>query len=141
MTHSVGTHLSAALDDAGRIGTARAAALTGASLVLWAAASQVIRVAVPAGWFAPGPAVAMFALALPNAWLTVWMVRRLVGPAHVLRGTMLACAVAMLADGVALVWAPALYGADTANVTAGAAWLLFGVACILLAALRDRAAS
>lgn len=139
MTHSAGSHLSAALDHAGRIGIARAAMLTGASLVLWAAASQVIRVAVPAGWFAPGPALFMFGLALPNAFLSVWLVRRMVGAAHVLRGTMLACAVAMLADGVALVWAPALYGADTVNVTAGAAWLLFGVACILLAALRDHA--
>jgi hypothetical protein len=41
----------------------------------------------------------------------------------------------MLCDGVALTWAPGVYGGASARLALGAAWLLFGVGAILVGAL------
>jgi hypothetical protein len=45
------------------------------------------------------------------------------------------CIVALILDGIALVWFQALYGAEGATLLAPAAWLLAGVGWLELAAL------
>jgi hypothetical protein len=40
----------------------------------------------------------------------------------------------MLCDGIALTWAPSVYGGVSPRLALGAAWLLWGVGAILLAA-------
>jgi hypothetical protein len=80
--------------------------------------------------------VLLFAVTVPAAWGSVWLAGRVANlrPAQLVPGTAFACAVAMLCDGVALTWAPGVYGGASARLALGAAWLLFGVGAILIAA-------
>jgi hypothetical protein len=104
-------------------------------LIGWFIAAMFIRVAIPLGWFAPPLTAVMFIAAVPASWLLVELVRRLAGGADLLARVTIMCVVALLLDGLALVWLPGLYGASGAELLAPAAWLLFGVGVIELVAL------
>src|SRR5436189_806160 len=104
-------------------------------LVGWFIAAMFIRLAIPLGWFAPPLTVVLFVVAVPASWLLVELVRRLAGGADLLARVTIMCVVALLLDGLALVWLPSLYGAEGAELLPAAAWLLFGVGWIEFAAL------
>ena len=120
-----------------RLSRAQAARLAVLAVVLWYLAALFIRFALPAGLYGGGPGVLLFAATLPLAWGSIRLAERVAGlrPAQVVPGTAFACAVAMLCDGVALTWAPGVYGGASARLALGAAWLLFGVGAILVAAI------
>ncbi len=103
-------------------------------VLLWFAVAMFIRYAPPA-LFGRGIATSLlFAAALPIAWVTIWVTRRVasLGPNQLVAASALASAAAMLCDGIALTWS-SLYGSGTDLVPA-AAWLLWGVGAILVAA-------
>ena len=82
-----------------------------------------------------------FLLSIPVAWMCVRPCRRLAGldRAQIVPGVTLLVVVAALMHGLALRWAPGLYGSDHAG-RLGSAWLLWIYGLILgsalLAALR-----
>jgi hypothetical protein len=121
----------------GRLSRAQFGRLALFAVGFWYVAAVFIRFGLPAGLYGGGPGALLFAATVPLAWGSVWLAARVAGlrPAQVVPGTAFACAVAMLCDGVALTWAPGVYGGASAGLALGAAWLLFGVGAILVAAL------
>jgi hypothetical protein len=106
-------------------------------LALWIAVALVIR-AAPAMLFDRGAwTVLLFAAALPNAFFTLWLARRLAAPSpeRIVPFLAVGCATAMLCDGVALTWAAPLYGGGGKDLASAAALLLWGVAAILIVGL------
>ena len=71
--------------------------------------------------------VAAFAVALPMAWLTIWLSARLGAfePAQQPRAITFMCWAALLMDAVALMWAPGLYGQPPEVLHRAAAFLLW----------------
>src|SRR5258708_741820 len=86
----------------------------------WFIAAMFIRFALSLGWFGAGPRLVLFAAAVPAAWFLVEVVRR-IAPAHLLERVTVLCVTALLLDGLALVWFPALYGAEGAALLTPAA--------------------
>lgn len=102
-------------------------------LVFWLVAALYIRFA-PFGAFDRGPStMLLYTITVPAAWISVQVAKRLATLAadQLLPGVAIASAAAMLCDGIGLVWWP-LYG--EADRLPGAAWLLWGVGMILIAA-------
>lgn len=122
---------------AGRLSRAQLGRLAVFAVAFWYVAVLFIRFGLDAGWYGGAPGALLFVVTVPGAWGSVWLAMRVarLGPAQVVPGTAFACAVAMLCDGVALTWAPGVYGGASARLVLGAAWLLFGVGAILVAAL------
>ena len=112
----------------------QAAILVVWGVLLWFLVALFIRWAPPA-LFGRGLATALlFAAAAPIAWALIWVTQRVASlrPDQLVAGAALASAAAMFCDGVALTWS-SLYGSGTDLVPA-AAWLLWGVAAIIIAA-------
>lgn len=112
----------------------QAAILAAWGVLLWFMVALFIRWAPPA-LFGRGAATALlFAAAAPIAWALIWVTQRVASlrPDQLVAGAALASAAAMFCDGIALTWS-SLYGSGTDLVPA-AAWLLWGVAAILIAA-------
>lgn len=110
--------------------------------IFWFLAALVIRFLGP-GVFAPGSAVLLlvFALAVPIAWGFVWLGTAIAGArgAAVVPAVAIMAATAMLLDGVALTWFPALYGLPPASLVIVGACLLWGVGwCLVIAFLWGR---
>lgn len=108
------------------------------SLVLWAVAAAGIHAAIPAGWFQGLPLVALYVASLPLAWGCLNLVRRIgrLRPGQGAAAMLAALFPAMLCDGLALAFWPAIYGPPGAPLAAAAGWLLWGLAWCMLAALR-----
>ncbi len=105
--------------------------------VAWYLAALLIRfygdVLLTGGW-EHRATVAVAALAAP---LVTWLVARATGtPPHAMTHPMaLMVMIAVLLDGLAVTWAPELYGGPGPTLSYGAAFLLWGVGCLLLSAL------
>jgi hypothetical protein len=71
--------------------------------------------------------VVAFAVALPMAWLTIWLAARLGAfvPEQQARAVTFMCWAALLMDGAALMWAPGLYGQPPEALHRAAAFLLW----------------
>lgn len=110
--------------------------LAGWGVVLWLLVALTIRIAPPVLFERGAWTALLFAGALPNAWLTIWLTRRLfsLSAVQIVPATAIASAAAMLCDGVGLTWTT-LYGPGTKDLVPAAALLLWGVAWILVAAL------
>jgi hypothetical protein len=110
--------------------------LAALAIVLWYAAALCIRVGLPAGLYGGSAGALLFVATGGLAWPTVRLAARVgaLRPFQVVPGVAMACAVAMLCEGIALTWAPAVYGGVSPRLALGAAWLLWGVGAILLAA-------
>lgn len=116
------------------LGRRQTAILLSWGVLLWFSAAMFIRY-VPAALFGRGAATALlFAAAVPVAWVTIWATRRVASlrSDQLVAGAALGSAAAMFCDGIALTWT-SLYGSDRDLVPA-AAWLLWGVAAILVSA-------
>ncbi len=106
-------------------------------VVAWLVAALFIRYSTPWGLFSSAASVPLFVLTVPGAWLLVRVGRRVgsLQPSQLVAGIAVADAAALLCDGIALTWAPALYGTDAASILPAAAWLLWGVGVIFALAL------
>ena len=120
---------------AGQLSGRQTAIVIGWGVLLWLLVALLIR-AAPGQLFDRGLwTVALFATAWPNAWVTVWLTRRIARLSldQLVPGCALACAAAMLCDGVALTWT-SLYGPGARDLVAVGATLLWGVAAIIVTA-------
>ena len=114
---------------------------------LWVLATLNIRL-MPTSLTDPVAATILYVVAVPCGWLSVWLAKRLgrLSWDQVPTGVAVVGAVAMMMDGAALRWFPALYSSNDTAVRLGAAWLLwgygvaFGIA-VLMAARAGRMAS
>lgn len=117
--------------------------LASLAVLLWYVAARCIRVGLPAGLYGGPSGAVLFAASVGIAWpavrLGAWV--GALRPPQVLPGIVFACAVAMLCDGLALTWAPGVYGGTSPRLALGAAWLLWGVGAILLVAAAGRRGS
>ncbi len=95
--------------------------------ILWAIGVVAIHFAAPSGAFATRLAFLVLLAAVPMAWGTVRLARRLFLPdgASLVEAVGLVALPAALLDGIALTWAPEIYAADAADQRAAAAWLLW----------------
>lgn len=112
--------------------------LAGWGVFLWFVVALAIRFSPP--WlFGRGVwTLLLFAGAIPSGWGTVWLTRKLFGlnRSELVAASALASAAAMLCDGIAFTWS-GLYGPETRDVVPAAAFILWGVAWILVAAFRQ----
>jgi len=110
--------------------------------VVFLLAALLLRQMSLAGWL-DGPARAIvFVLAVPGSLPVVLVLRRLAGllPGQLLGGMAIGTGTATLLDGLALSWAPALYGGPAHVAGAGAAILWGAGVLIFLAYVIDRRA-
>ena len=104
------------------------------SVLLWGVGVAAIRLALPFGGFAAGPASwAVLAATLPLAWVCLRLCVGVAGKAgvDVIGVAALVCTPALLLDGVAMSLVPWLYGPLEAGRRAGAAWVLWFVGVTL----------
>jgi len=119
----------------------RQLALVVMGAVTWFFAAMIIRFTLPLGWLGGGPiTLALFAITVPFGALMIEGAHRMVrgDPARVMNTAVVICLVGLLMDGIAFVWASALYTGDRAVLWQGGAWLLWTVGAILAyATIRD----
>jgi len=122
----------------GQLRRGQIASLATLGVVLWLLFALLIRYSIPTGLFGNAAASALlFAAAFPLAWLMIRLCRRVaaLSPGQVVPGVVVASAAALSCDGLALTWAPNLYGPDAASILPAAAWLFWGVGVSLALAL------
>jgi hypothetical protein len=110
--------------------TARSIAL---GIFFWFVAALCVRYFSSAE-SAGGPrSLLTFALSIPGGWLVMWITRRVAAlqPAQMVPGLAMGVAAASFCDGIAMTWTRALYGSAPEQILPGAAWILWGVGCIL----------
>jgi hypothetical protein len=114
-----------------------AARLAMLGAVLWVIGVAGIHLASPSGVFSRRLGFFVLLAALPMAWGTVRLARRICLPsgAGLVEAVGLVALPAALLDGIALTWAPGLYAADAADQRAAAAWLLWFLGASFAAAL------
>ena len=98
------------------------------SLLLWITGAVMIRLLIPFEVFAGGAlTVLVFAAGIAINVPTIWLVQRLGGlrREQTVYGMALGSAVAIIFDGVAITWAPWLYGGITPDLHRAGAWLLW----------------
>lgn len=108
------------------------------ALLLWISGAVMIRLLTPLGVFSGGALTALiFAAGVAINWPTLWLVERLGGlrRPQIVPGMALGSGVAILCDGLAIAWAPWLYGGSSEDLSRAAAWLLWTVGVGLIGAL------
>ena len=110
------------------------AILAALGAALWLGAALLLRVLAPLGVYDGVWRVVLYAAIVPGTWPFVLL---LVGAAGLARAQALtavavALAVATLLDGLALAWAPWLYGTTEAHVAAAGAAILWGAGVFLV---------
>jgi len=111
--------------------------LTLLGVVAWFAVAMLVRFTGPFFFDEGVLHLAYLAFGGAIAWPTLYVIRRVAGvPANrVLRPTALALAVASICDGLALSFAPWIYGPVGLHTGFAGAVILFGVGWLLLAAI------
>lgn len=81
--------------------------------------------------------MAIFTATLVSSPALVWGLAKLTGvaPGAMLAPCVVALMTALFLDGIAISWAPALYGGEGPALALNAAWLLWAVGCVLLSAM------
>ena len=111
-----------------------------ASVLLWAIGVAMIRVLAPTGWLTGTLSWLVLPATLPVAWLTLRLATHVAGRSmDVVTLAALACAPALLLDGVGFSCVPGLYGPAEDGRRAAAGWLLWFVGAILALAFRQAA--
>ncbi len=110
------------------------------ALLLWITGAVLIRLLIPFEVFAGGAlTVLIFAAGIAINVPTIWLIQRMGGlrREQTVAGMALGSAVALICDGVAITWAPWLYGGVTPDLHRAGAWLLwtagFGLAFAFIA--------
>lgn len=102
--------------------------------ILWLGAALLLRALAPLGVYDGLARVALYAAIVPGTWPFVLLLVRAAGLARrqALSGVAVALAVATLLDGLALAWAPGLYGTTEAHVAGAGAAILWGAGVFLV---------
>lgn len=102
--------------------------LTLYGVLLWFIAAMLVRVLVPMGALDGWPRALTYALIVPGTVPTIWIMQKIAALARTQLGvaTAVVTATALLLDGVAAAWFPALYADSAEGVLAGAAVILWG---------------
>lgn len=110
------------------------AILAALGAVLWLAAALLLRALAPFGIYEGTGRIILYAAIVPGTWPFVLLLVRAAGlvRAQALTGVAVALAVATLLDGLALAWAPWLYGTDVAHVAGAGAAILWGAGVFLV---------
>jgi hypothetical protein len=110
--------------------------------VVFLLAALLLRQIALAGWLDGSARAITFLLAVPGSVPVVLVLRRLAGllPGQLLGGMAIGTGTATLLDGLALSWAPALYGGPDHAAAAGAAILWGAGVLIFLGYVLDRPA-
>ena len=79
----------------------------------------------------------LFLITIPLSWEFIWGCLKIFGypTAKALPPVLMMCVTGMLLDGIAITNFPILYGEDNTQIMLGAAWLLWGVAVLLVVAM------
>ncbi|MEI6159754.1 MAG: hypothetical protein WCP77_07970 [Roseococcus sp.] len=107
------------------------------AVLLWISGAVLIRLTIPLGVFSGGVlTVLAYAIGIAINVPTIWLARLLGGlrQDQIIFGMALGSGVAILCDGLALTWAPGLYGGVSEDLHRAAAWLLWTVAFGLIGA-------
>ncbi|RMB08437.1 hypothetical protein [Eilatimonas milleporae] len=113
-----------------------------AGAVLWFLAALLLKVIGPMGAYEGINMVILYVLVIPVTVPFIPLVRTVAGLAHdqTALGIAMATAAAALLDGLALAWAPGLYGTETAYVAGAGATILWGAGvAIVLGFVMNRA--
>jgi hypothetical protein len=109
--------------------------------LLWFVAAMLVRFLGPVGALDGASRVVTYALVIPGTIPFVMMTRTLakLGRDQTLAGISVVTAAALLLDGIAHAWFPAIYGSDPALLVAGAAVIFWGAGVgLVLGFLMDR---
>ena len=114
--------------------TRQIAILAGLGAVLWLAAALLLRALAPFGIYEGSGRIVLYAAVVPGTWPFVLVLIRAAGlrRAQALSGVAVALAVATLLDGLALAWAPWLYGTGVEQVAGAGAAILWGAGVFLV---------
>lgn len=118
--------------------------LLGIGTVLWLGAGLLLNALAAAGMLAGGARLIVYALVVPGTLPFVLMTRWLAGLAagQLFAGVAVVTMTALLIDGVAVAFAPWIYGETETQVLAASAAVLWGAGVgLVLAALLNRPAS
>ena len=101
-------------------------------IAFWFVALLAIRYS-PGSFTHPVRGTVGFVTAIPIAWLSVRLTRRLarLSRDQLLPGISIACVIAMLLDAVGLRWWPSLYSGSDTTIRFASGWLLWGYALSL----------
>jgi hypothetical protein len=109
-------------------------------LALWFVAAMIVHY-LPQMMDGSIGTLTMFAISIPNAFITIWLFEKLVKPApgELLQSITWGMATALLLDGIGVSFAPSLYAGISSATQYGAALIMFGAGVILLfTMLRDK---
>jgi hypothetical protein len=118
--------------------------LLGIGTALWLGAALLLNALAAAGMLAGGARLIVYALVVPGTLPFVLMTRWLAGLAagQLFAGVAVVTMTALLIDGVAVAFAPWIYGETETQVLAASAAVLWGAGVgLVLAALLNRPAS
>jgi hypothetical protein len=110
------------------------ATLVGMGAVLWLGAALLLGALAPLGIYDGWARVLLYAAIVPGTWPFVLVLARaaqLSGP-PVFSGVAVALAAATLLDGLALAWAPWLYGGTVPHIAGAGAAILWGAGVFLV---------
>ncbi len=133
-TRAIGTGASAVGGRSGALTRGQLATVIILGLIFWFLGAMSVLFGSPAGFFGPTASVVAFALGIPICWISVLVIKKLarLETGQTLPGIAIGLAAATFCDGIALTWVRGLYGSDPAQVTYGAAWILWGAGLFLL---------
>lgn len=105
--------------------------------LLWFLAALLVRMLNPMGALGGVAGIITYALVIPGTIPTIMIMRRIAGiaPAQLIAATALTVATALLLDGVAHGWFPALYGPDPTRHAAGSGAIFWGAGVAIVLAL------
>ncbi len=96
--------------------------------ILWFVAAMLIKVLAPMGVFEGMARVWLYLTVIPGTVPFIWMIAKLAGLARhqIGVGTAFATMTAVLLDGIALAWLPALYADQIDHIASAGAVILWG---------------
>lgn len=106
-------------------------------LIFWYLGAISVRVGSALGAFGSYVGLFTFIVGLLIGMLTVLIVKKSakLSPNQIIPGCFFGGAVATFCDGIAITWAPWLYGNDPVQISMGAAWILWGVFSLNISAM------
>ncbi|MCV3272253.1 hypothetical protein [Roseobacter sinensis] len=115
--------------------------LLATGVALWLLAAVLLRLLGPLGIYEGSARLWTYVLIIPGTVPFIYLVRWIarLGPEHTVLGVAIVTAMAIVCDGIALAWAPEIYGEGLATAAGAGATILWGAGVgIFLACLLNR---
>jgi hypothetical protein len=95
---------------------------------VWFLGALLCRFSGAMGWFDGTSRILLYAAVIPGTVPVIFLIKRTAqtGDAHIALASSIATAAAIMLDGIALAWFPALYGPGIAQTAASGAVILWG---------------